>query len=103
MLRGQEEQERMSDDSVKRMLLGLGLDNEDGHLRVSRGKNFRLLGGSHDTHQQMQEKVIKFNEKLDTRKKQLNDLERKEFLDIAAECDMPVAEMKKVDRGRRRS
>ena len=96
-------QDGMSDDSVKRMLLGLGLDNEDGHVRISRGKNFRLLGGSHDTHEQMQEKVIKFNEKLDARKKQLDDLEGKEFLDLAAECEMPIAVPKKPGRSRDRS
>ena len=40
------------------MLLGVGLDNDDGHGRVTRGENFRLVGGSHDTHQQMQERGL---------------------------------------------
>ena len=94
----------MADDSVKRMLLGLGLDNDDGHMRVSRGKNFHLVGGSHDTHEAMQEKCIKFNEKLDARGKRLDDLERKEFSDIAAECKMPVVDPKKLrsDNGRKK-
>ena len=38
----------------------------------------------------MQEKCIKLNEKLDERGKRLEDLERGEFLDLAAECDMRV-------------
>ena len=71
-------------------LLGLGLDNDDGCVRVTRGKNFHLLGGSHETHESMQEKCIKFNEKLDERGKELGDLERKEFLDLAKECQMNV-------------
>ena len=71
-------------------LLGLGLDNEDGHTRITRGKNFRLYGGSQTTHELMQEKCIRFNEKLDLRGKALENLGRQEFLDLAAECDMKL-------------
>jgi len=71
-------------------LLGLGLDNDDGHVRITRGENFRLLGGSETTHESMQEKCLKFNEKLQDRGKRLDDLERKEFLDLAADCEMNV-------------
>ena len=80
----------MVDPKQKALLLGLGLDNEDGHVRVTRGKNFHLLGGSQDTHESMQEKCVKFNEKLDERSKCLEDLEKQEFLDLAADCDMNV-------------
>ena len=75
----------------KAALLGLGLDNEDEHVRLTRGKNFHLVGGSQDTHSAMQEKCIKLNEKLDSRKKELGDLERQELLDLAAECEINVA------------
>jgi len=75
-------------------LLGVGLDNDDGHVRVTRGENFHLVGGSQDTHEAMQEKCIKLNEKLDERGKQLHELERDEFLDIAAQCDMEVTEIR---------
>jgi len=75
----------------KKGLLGLGLDNSDGHTRVTRGDNFCLYGGSEETHGRMQEQCIKFNEKLDSAGKKLDDLEKEEFLDIAAECDMNVA------------
>lgn len=72
----------------KAKLLGLGLDNDDDHVRVTKGDNFHLIGGSEDTHELMQEKCLKFNEKLNVRGKQLEDLEKAEFLDIAAECKM---------------
>ena len=75
----------------RRGLLGVGLDNEDGQVRVTRGPNFHLVGGSHETHESMQEKCVRFNEKLDQRGKRLDDLGRKEFLDLAAECEMNVA------------
>ena len=75
---------------TKAMLLGLGMDNEDGEVRLTRGENFHLVGGSADTHGAMQEKCVKFNEKLEAKGKQLGDLERKEFLDLADECKMNV-------------
>lgn len=80
----------MTCEKPKAGLLGLGLDNEDGHVRLTRGENFHLLGGSEATHESMQEKCIKFNEKLQGRGKTLEELERKEFLDLAADCEMNV-------------
>ncbi|MFP4052529.1 MAG: hypothetical protein ACLFV7_01535 [Phycisphaerae bacterium] len=82
----------MVQERNKACLVGVGLDNEDGEVRVTRGSNFHLMGGSHETHEAMQEKCIKFNEKLDQRGKQLDQLERQEFMDMAAECEMPVIE-----------
>jgi hypothetical protein len=66
-------------------LLGVGLDNEDGHKRVTRGDNFVLLGGSQETHEQMQETAIKVNEKLDKRGKRLEDVSPQELRDIFEE------------------
>ena len=74
----------------KAWLLGLGLDNDDGQVRLTQGENFRLVGGSHDTHQQMQEKCIKLNEKLKGRRKRLEDLRTGEFQELASECDIHV-------------
>jgi len=73
---------------VKATLLGLGFDCKDGHKRITKGKNFVLLGGSKDTHEEMQEKAIKFNEKLGTRGKQLEDINFKEFKEIARDVGM---------------
>ena len=67
----------------KRILLGLGFDSKDGHVRITKGENFRLLGGSTETHEIMQEKVIKFNEQLGKRHKTLDDIDENEFRDIA--------------------
>lgn len=62
-------------------LLGLGLDT-DGHVRVTQGENFSLMGGTQDTHEAMQETAIKFNEQLQKRGKPLEKLSKDEFLDI---------------------
>ena len=72
----------------RKKVLGVGLDNDDEHVRITRNRNFHLVGGSRDTHELMQEKSIKFNEKLDARGKELEDLEHGEFMDLAADCDM---------------
>lgn len=45
-------------------MLGLGLDGQDGHTRMTKGENFLLVGGSKNTHREMQEKTIKMNEHL---------------------------------------
>jgi len=73
----------MKKKESQKLLYGLGLDNKDGHLRITKGDNFRLYGGSEETHELMQEKVIKFNEQLDKQGKKLDDISKDEFHDIA--------------------
>lgn len=68
------------------MLLGVGLDNQDGEKRITKGENFCLFGGSEETHERMTETVVKFNEKLDRKGKRLGELSRDEFLDMMREA-----------------
>ena len=63
-------------------LLGLGLDNRDGHKRITTGEQFAILGGSEETHGRMTETVVKTFEELKTRGKQLHDVEPGELADI---------------------
>ena len=72
---------------AKAMMLGVGLDS-DGHKRVTTGPNFALVGGSHDTHEQMTEKAIKINEKLKEKGKELHEVSGDEFDDIAHEVGL---------------
>ncbi len=76
----------------KRLLLGLGFDCKDGHIRVTKGNNFRLYGGSEETHKFMQEKAIKFNEQLDKKHKTLNDVDVNEFYDIAEKIGLKISD-----------
>ena len=69
------------------MMLGVGLDS-DGHKRLTTGPNFALVGGSEETHAQMTEKAVKINEKLKSRGKQLEEVSREEFDDIAHEVGL---------------
>ncbi len=76
--------------AYRRVLLGLGLDSKDGHVRITKGKNFRLFGGSHETHEMMQEKAIKFNEQLDRLHKTLDQINEKEFRNIAKTIGLKI-------------
>jgi len=68
-------------------MLGVGLDS-DGHKRVTTGPNFALVGGSKETHEVMTEKVIKINEKLSDRGKNLDTVSPAEFDDVAHEVGL---------------
>ncbi|MBQ9873660.1 MAG: hypothetical protein IJM30_04265 [Thermoguttaceae bacterium] len=63
-------------------MLGIGLDNTDGDKRLTRGKNFTLVGGSEETHAEMQETAIKVNETLERKGKTLEETSPEEFRDI---------------------
>lgn len=69
--------------AYRKILLGMGFDCKDGHVRITKGENFRLVGGSEETHEMMQEKAVKFNEQLDKRHKSLDDINEKEFHEIS--------------------
>jgi hypothetical protein len=69
-------------DRKSAALLGLAFDNDDGHTRLTRGKNFVLLGGSHETHAVMQETALKINEQLHKRGKRLEDVSAGELREI---------------------
>ena len=63
-------------------LLGVGLDNEDGHQRVTRGEEFLLVGGSHETHERLQDVAIHVTEKLKDRGKSLREASAEEVVDL---------------------
>lgn len=67
-------------------LLGLGLDNQDGQTRLTRGESFVLFGGSQDTHSAMQETVIKVNERLAKQGKRLQDVSPCELGDLLGDA-----------------
>ena len=71
----------------KAVMVGVGLDS-DGHKRVTTGTNFALVGGTEETHELMTEKVLKVNEKLAAKGKQLEEVSREEFDDIAKEVGL---------------
>ncbi len=63
-------------------LLGVGLDNQDGHKRITQGEKFAIVGGSEETHGRMTETAIKTFEELKHRGKRLETVDREELSEI---------------------
>ena len=63
-------------------LLGVGLDNDDGHQRITRAEEILLVGGSEGTHERMQDVAIRLTESLKERGKRLRDASPEEVVDL---------------------
>ena len=66
----------------KAHLLGIGLDTEDGHKRLTRAERFSVVGGSEETHDRMTETLVKPFEDLKTKGKELEDTEKDELAEL---------------------
>ena len=77
-------------DRAKRpqnQLLGLGLDGQDKHKRITRGAGFNLVGGSEDTHERMVETVIKTSEDLSRKGRTIADAHPEQLADLLRKHD----------------
>jgi hypothetical protein len=54
--------------------LGVGLDEAEGHRRITQSEHFLLVGGSQSTHERMQETAVRFEEGLELEGRPLSDL-----------------------------
>jgi hypothetical protein len=68
-------------------LIGLGLDGQDKHKRITRGEGFNLVGGSEDTHERMTETVIKTTEDLGRKGRTIADAHPEEIADLLRKHD----------------
>ena len=66
-------------------VLGVGLDASDGHKRITQGDDFLLVGGSSETHERMQDMVVRMSERVKRKGKSLRELSKDEFADLARE------------------
>lgn len=66
----------------KNSLIGIGLDNTDGHKRITQSEKFAIVGGSQETHDKMTETVVKTFEDLKRKGKELHETEPKELTEI---------------------
>lgn len=69
--------------------VGVGLDNQDEHKRVTKSEYFLLLGGSEETHERMQDTAVRFEESLDRRGKRLPEASVEEAVDLLREAMDP--------------
>jgi len=67
-------------------VLGVGLDGEDGHKRITRTEEMVLVGGSAETHERMQETAIRFSEALEKRGKALQELPARVAIELLCEA-----------------
>ncbi|MCK6467970.1 MAG: hypothetical protein L6Q53_07215 [Candidatus Brocadia sinica] len=85
-----------SQENVSRensILCGFAFDNKDNHKRITSGENFYILGGSAETHENLVEKILEFNQVIKKYGKKLDNLSEAEFYNIANEI---CTENKKV-------
>ncbi|MBN1404332.1 MAG: hypothetical protein JW942_07720 [Opitutales bacterium] len=74
----------MSDEDRPQIvhILGLGLDNRDGHKRLTRAEQFTVAGGSEGTHERMTETLVKTCEGLQRKGKTLRDADVREVAEL---------------------
>jgi len=72
-----------------RGILGVGVDNDDGHKRITTGEEFAVVGGSAETHDRLTETAIKTFEELKQRGKRLREVEIEELSEIVRKSAPP--------------
>lgn len=77
------------EDKVEKVqsILGFGLDDGEGHVRMTEGDAFSLLMGSEKTHQEMLSVIQELERRAAERGKSLSDLTRSDILEIAKEME----------------
>ncbi len=63
-------------------LIGVGLDNQDGHKRITQAEEFSIVGGSEETHDRMTETVMKTVEDIRKDGKSLATVEPKHLSEL---------------------
>ena len=63
-------------------LLWVGLDNSDDHKRITRSEEFLLVGGSKETHENMQDIAMRFSDSLKKKGKRLPETPVEEVIDL---------------------
>ena len=69
-------------DVQRAHLLGVGLDNDDGHKRITQAEEFSIVGGSQDTHERMTETVVKTFEDIKNKGETLRTIEPQHLSDL---------------------
>ena len=65
-------------------LLGVGFDNEDGHVRITKGEKYDVLMGSDESHEYIQQLIEKIECELKARHLGLDDLTPDELSELVS-------------------
>lgn len=60
-------------------LLGVGFDADDGHVRITKGENYDVLMGSDESHEYIQQLILKIEDALAAHGLSLDELTPEEF------------------------
>ncbi len=77
-----------------RILVGVGLDCGDGHIRITKGKDFRLFGGSDETHAFMQEKAVKLAEAVERKGQTIGGMREEELIELTEKLQIPYCRIR---------
>jgi hypothetical protein len=73
----------MEDDGERIVhLIGIGLDNKDGHTRLTSAEQFTVAGGSEETHERITETLMKTCENLERKGRTLEDSDVREIAEL---------------------
>ena len=77
----------MREDGQSRVigLLGVGFDNEDGHIRITKDDAYQVLMGSGETHQELHKICLRIDESLKASGRVLSDCSPEEFIKLVQE------------------
>ena len=75
----------MSKAQPNKHIVGVGLDNEDGHKRLTSSEDFTIMGGSEETHEKITETLLKTKETLSRKGKDFQSANAKELTDTIQE------------------
>lgn len=70
---------------MKRVFIGVGLDNRDGHKRILKADDAVIVGGSAETHERMTETYLKTTEALRRKGRDLQSADPSEVADLIRE------------------
>lgn len=73
---------RLPSKNSSTQLVGIGLDNQDDHKRITKAEKFTVVGGSDETHGKITETLIKTFEDIKKKGKHLETIEKKELAEI---------------------
>jgi len=68
-------------------IIGLGCDQSDGHVRITRGEDFEVYFGSDASHDDMFALCRLIGERAETLGKKISELSESELLALIAELD----------------
>jgi uncharacterized protein YjlB len=63
-------------------LIGVGLDCDDGHNRITTSEDFSVFGGSDETHSKLSETFIKTSEQLSAKRKSIIEVTTEELAEL---------------------